>query len=61
MSLSVENMNSYGALKTAHVFMSTPAAGFASWSLALLQFRNSNCFSEMNSAAMKCSYLTIFI
>lgn len=36
-------------------------AGLASWSTELLQFRNSNCLSEANSATVKYSYVSVCI
>lgn len=37
------------------------AAGPASWGMALLEFRNSKCLSEVKSASIKCSYMSGYI
>lgn len=36
-------------------------AGPASWGMALLEFGNSNCLSEVNSASIKCSSMSGYI
>lgn len=60
VSVSFESMNSYGALKTVllGIFLT---AGLVSWSIALLQFRSSNCLSKVSCATIKYSLVSVCI
>lgn len=48
-------------LKLLTVLGVFPTAGPSSWGMALLEFGNSKCLSEVNSAAVKCSYISGYI